>query len=179
MKKIYIVLSKTGSIVSKILRLFTHDDYNHVSLSLDSNLDIMFSFGRYHPYFPWIGGFVEESPHFGTLKRFSETTVRVLEISVSEDIFNEISLELNEMISKKYQYHYDSIGLICAAFHRVVRRKNYYYCSEFVREVLVKYGIESPELFPEIVRPMDFLEIPDCSEIYNGKLREFANMVNT
>lgn len=179
MKEIYIVLSQTGSVVCKMLEMFTRDDYNHVSLSLDSNLDIMFSFGRLYTYFPWIGGFVEESPHFGTLKRFSETEVRVLAIAVSEKVFNEISEELNKMFSQKSQYHYDSIGVICAAFNRIYRRKNYYYCSEFVREVLVKFGAVNPELFPKIVRPINFLDIPDANVIYCGKLREFASTVNT
>lgn len=179
MKKIYIVLSQTGSIVCKILEKFTHDDYNHVSLSLDGELNSMFSFGRIYPYIPWWGGFVEESPHFGTMKRFSETEVRVLAVSVNDDIYDRLKSELQQMLSEKYSYHYDVVGLICAAFNKVYRRKNHYYCSEFVREVLVKHGIESPDLFPEIVRPTDFLEIPDCSEIYNGKLREFAGAVNT
>lgn len=179
MKDIYVVISKTGTILCKFLRLFTHEEYNHASLSLDGNLDIMFSFGRVYPYFPWYGGFVEESTRFGTLKRFSETEARVLSISVSDEIFDKISDELHQMLSDKCSYHYDTIGLICAAFNKVYRRKNYYYCSEFVRDVLVRYGIESPDLFPEIVRPTDFLEIPNCNEIYNGKLREFASVINT
>lgn len=179
MKEIYIVISKTGTILCKMLRVFTHEEYNHASLSLDKNLDIMFSFGRVYPYFPWYGGFVEESPHFGTFKRFSETEVHVLAVPVSEDIYDRLNIEMYQMLADKHNYHYDILGLILAGFKKVYRRKNYYYCSEFVREVLVKYGIKNPEQFPEIVRPTDFLEIPDCSEIYNGKLREFASAVDT
>ncbi|MBD5111172.1 MAG: hypothetical protein HDT42_01350 [Ruminococcaceae bacterium] len=179
MKEIYIVISKTGTILCKMLRLFTHEEYNHASLSLDGELNSMFSFGRIYPYIPWLGGFVEESPHFGTMKRFSETEVRVLTVSVSDEVYDKLNNELHQMLSDKCSYHYDVFGLICAAFNKVYRRKNYYYCSAFVRDVLVKHGIESPDLFPEIVRPTDFLEIPDCSEIYNGKLREFAGAVNT
>lgn len=174
MKEIYIVISKTGTILCKMLKHFTHEEYNHASLSLDRNLDIMFSFGRINPYFPWYGGFVEESPHFGTFKRFSETEVHVLAVPVSDEIYDRLESEMHQMLADKRNYHYDTLGLILAGFKKIYRRENYYYCSEFVREELVKHEIENPELFPEIVRPTDFLNIPNASEIYSGKLREFA-----
>ena len=48
-KKIYIVLSQTGAITSKFLQMFTHDKYNHVSISLMPTLEKMYSeFGSTH-----------------------------------------------------------------------------------------------------------------------------------
>ena len=44
--RIYVVLSDSGSVVSKLLRLFTKAKYNHVSLSLREDLSEMYSFGR-------------------------------------------------------------------------------------------------------------------------------------
>lgn len=43
-KTIYIVLSQTGTVLSRVLRLFTRAEYNHVSIALDENLDYMYSF---------------------------------------------------------------------------------------------------------------------------------------
>ena len=54
----------------------------------------MYSFGRRHPYNPFWGGFVIESPRTGTFKRFSETKVLVLSVSVTE----EQHAELKEML---------------------------------------------------------------------------------
>ena len=54
----------------------------------------MYSFGRRHPYNPFWGGFVIESPLTGTFKRFSETKVLVLSVSVTE----EQHAELKEML---------------------------------------------------------------------------------
>lgn len=35
MKKIYIILTHTGTILSKIIKEFTKDEFSHVSIALD------------------------------------------------------------------------------------------------------------------------------------------------
>ena len=70
MSKIYVVLTYTGTVLSRFVKLFTKGEYSHVSISLDENLEEMYSFGRINPYIPFWGGFVQESPHYGTFKRF-------------------------------------------------------------------------------------------------------------
>ena len=60
LRKIYIVLSFTGTILSRIVRFYTRKEYSHVSIALDENLDEMYSFGRLNPYNAFIGGFVHE-----------------------------------------------------------------------------------------------------------------------
>ena len=37
-KKIYIVLTHTGTTLSKIIKNYTNDEFSHVSISLDSEL---------------------------------------------------------------------------------------------------------------------------------------------
>ena len=84
-REIYIVLSHTGSIVSRIIGRVTGKVYNHASISVDASLETMYSFGRVHPYNPVWGGFVKESPNYGTFRRFSDTEVQVLAISVNDE----------------------------------------------------------------------------------------------
>ena len=74
-KQLYIVISQTGTLLSRILKQITGAEYNHASISLSRDLERMYSFGRRHPYNPFWGGFVIESPRTGTFKRFSETKV--------------------------------------------------------------------------------------------------------
>ena len=62
-KQLYIVISQTGTLLSRILKYITGAEYNHASISLSRDLDKMYSFGRRHPYYPFWGGFVIESPH--------------------------------------------------------------------------------------------------------------------
>ena len=58
MKKIYIILTFTGTILSRIVRIYTRKEYSHVSISLDQDLTKMYSFGRLNAYNPFSGVFV-------------------------------------------------------------------------------------------------------------------------
>ena len=82
-RKIYIVLTYTGTILSKIIRVYTKAEFCHVSLSLDKRLNKMYSFGRLNPYNPFIGGFVHEGINIGTFKRFKNTKAEIYEIEVT------------------------------------------------------------------------------------------------
>ena len=147
-KQLYIVISQTGTLLSRILKQITGAEYNHASISLSRDLERMYSFGRRHPYNPFWGGFVIESPRTGTFKRFSETKVLVLSVSVTEE------------------QH---------AFHIVWKQESCYYCSEFVGELLTKSRVDGTEqLRSSIIQPMQFLRVPHTL-LYFGKLREYVS----
>ena len=85
MKKIYLVLTHTGTILSRIIRIYTKDEFTHVSISLDDELNEMYSFGRLNPYNPFLGGFVHENINYGTfnlrwdfIKKFSLTILFIV-----------------------------------------------------------------------------------------------------
>ena len=80
-KSIYVILSQTGTMFSRVLKFFTHAEYNHASISLTPTLEQMFSFGRLNPRNPFVGGFVEEGKNKGTFKRFYKTKAIVLEFA--------------------------------------------------------------------------------------------------
>ena len=47
MKKIYIILTFTGTALSRIIKLTTRVEFAHVSIALDEELKEMYSFGRW------------------------------------------------------------------------------------------------------------------------------------
>ena len=172
--QIYIVISQTGTILSRILKLITKAEYNHASISLSSDLNTMYSFGRINPYNPFIGGFVRESPYYGTFKRFYNTEVVVLSVQISDEHFQALHRRLNTMFLNKEQYYYNYLGLLLAGMHICYRHTDCYYCSEFVREMLINHGVsEAKELNP-ITKPIHFLELPNVTEIYRGKLTNYS-----
>lgn len=140
-KQLYIVISQTGTLLSRILKQITGAEYNHASISLSRDLERMYSFGRRHPYNPFWGGFVIESPRSGTFKRFSETKVLVLSVSVTEEQHAELKEMLDVMWKRRRKYSYNYIGLCLAYFHIVWKQEGCYYCSEFVGELLAKVGL--------------------------------------
>lgn len=173
-QSIYIVISQTGTMLSRILKVITRSDYNHASLSLSSDLEKMYSFGRLHPYNPFRGGFVRESKYFGTFLRFQNTDAMVLKVSVSQENYLKLQQHIHTMMKKSQQYHYNLQGLFLALFHIHRKRKNYYYCSEFVKEMLQLSQVEGARQLRPITKPIHFLELPH-SPIYKGKLKEYVS----
>lgn len=173
-REIYIVVSQTGTILSRILKGVTKAEYNHVSLSLEKGLGTMYSFGRLHAYNPWIGGFVMESPHWGTFKRFQETKAIVLSVPVSQAQYEEMEEFLQQMYSEKRKYHYNYLGVMLAMFSIVYQQENSYYCSEFVRDTLDRFFVVDAQCFEAIVKPQDFLCVCGENVVFSGNLQNYA-----
>lgn len=172
-KQLYIVISQTGTLLSRILKLVTGAEYNHASIGVSADLKKLYSFGRRHPYNPFWGGFVMESPCRGTFKRFSNTKVVVIAVEIQEEQYIEICKYLMQMYRHREIYHYNYMGLFLAAFHIRRQKKNCYYCSEFVKEVLLKGRVRGADQLLAIVKPIHFLTIPH-RQLYCGKLREYS-----
>lgn len=173
MKKIYIILTYSGSLLSKAIKIIERHEYTHVSISLDEELTKMYSFGRLKPYNAFIGGFVQESPNYGTFKRFAKTKSKILCINITEKQYKTIEDLINNFIHKKDIYNFNLIGLCSVALHTKVTRKNSFYCAEFI-----KYLFEMSNLnisLPELVTPKDFESIPNTTQIYTGYLKNYLN----
>lgn len=173
-KRIYVVVTQTGTMLSRILKRITGAKYNHSSISPYTDLHLMYSFGRRHPYNPFWGGFVEESTRFGTFKRFFNTKALILELSVTKKQYTALCETLELMLRERERYHYNYLGLGLAAFRIRSRYNHHFYCSEFVREMLVRHGIVDADLLPPITQPIHFLSIPGANLIYSGRLKDYA-----
>lgn len=175
-RKVYIVLSQTGTVLSRLLKIVTKKQFNHSSISPHSDLHLMYSFGRLNAYNPFRAGFVTEGADFGTFKRFSETEVQVIELDVTEKEYEDICKTIDIMLNSDTTYKYNIVGLVYAAFGKSYRSKNSYYCSEFVTMVLRSSKVDAINSLPAIVHPVNFASMPGVRTIYRGKLREFADI---
>ena len=90
MKNVYIVLAHTGTIMSRIIRIFMKDEFSHVSISLDKELNKMYSFGRLNPYNAFVGGFVHEYINKGTFKRFKNTRASIYSLEITDEQYENI-----------------------------------------------------------------------------------------
>lgn len=171
MKKIYIVLTYSGTCLSKVIKEFTKDEFSHVSISLDIGLEQMYSFGRLHPYNMFMAGFVQEKIQEGTFKRFYNTRTKVYELAVTEEQYNKVAENIELIKREKEKYKFNIVGLFAVGFHKKIGSKNSFYCAEFVKYVMEKAGIKTN--LPEIVRPENFKQIEGLQEIYGGYLRNY------
>ncbi len=170
-RKIYIVLTYTGTILSMLIKGYTKAEYSHVSIALDENLEEMYSFGRLNPYNPFIGGFVHEGINVGTFKRFKKTKALIYSLELDERRYKKLKRLIKKMARKKQIYKFNTIGLVACGFNKRIRRKNSFYCAEFVKYLLDQVHIDSN--LPEIIKPMDFKNMSDLEIEYNGILRNY------
>lgn len=171
MKKIYIVLTYSGTLLSKVIKEFTKDEFSHVSISLDIELEQMYSFGRLHPYNMFMAGFVQEKIHEGTFKRFYNTRTKVYELAVTDEQYNKVVETIENIKKEREKYKFNILGLFAVGFHKKLRNKNSFYCAEFVKYVMEQAKIDIK--LPEIVKPEDFKQIEGLQEIYGGYLRQY------
>ena len=177
MRNVYIILTYTGTILSRVIRFYTKNEYAHVSIALDEDLSQMYSFGRINPYIAFIGGFVHESPKWGTFKRFKETKALIYKLEVTEEQYEAISKRLQKMEEEKSIYSFNVLGLFAAGFHKKIKKEKAFYCAEFIQYLLNTAKIENNLPYP--VKPQDFnnylKEEMKAELIYSGKLREYLS----
>ncbi|MBE5741053.1 MAG: hypothetical protein E7351_00765 [Clostridiales bacterium] len=175
-RSVYLVLSQPGTFISKMLKFFTHDEYNHVSISLSPTLDKMYSFGRRNLYNPFTGGFIEEGKDSGIFKRFGDTKALVLEIKVKEEEYYNIKYFIDYFVRHKTEFKYNYFGVICAYFKKNHEARKKFYCSQFVRACLAGFNIQNSDDLPKIIRPIDFLKLDNKNIIFKGLLKNYSGI---
>jgi hypothetical protein len=98
MRHIYIVLTQTGTLFSRGIKFFTKEEFNHSSIALDENLNVLYSFGRKVVNNPLIGGFVTERIGQGVFGKFPQTTCAVLKVPVRDAQYEAISKEIKRFV---------------------------------------------------------------------------------
>lgn len=172
MQKIYIMVSYTGTILSNLIRFYTKKEYTHVSISLDVELNELYSFGRLNPYNAFIGGFVKEGKDIGTFKRFKNTRVAIYSLEIEDENYERIKSIINSIKENKEEYKFNLLGLFLVMFHKKLHRKKAFYCAEFVQYVL-ENSKAIDEKLPKIIKPEDFRHLNGITLEYKGLFRSY------
>lgn len=176
MKKIYLVLTYTGTPLASLIKCWTKNEYSHISIALDEDLKNIYSFGRVNPYIFFIGGLVKESLTSGTFKRFKNTKTSVYELEVTDEQYDNIKIKINKMLRHKKDYKFNVKGLFSVAINKKIARPNTFYCAEFVQYILENANIDTKYL-PYIIKPEDFKKLKNIKLIYKGKLKKYRDRI--
>ena len=178
-RDIYIVLSRTGTMFSNIIALFTRKEYSHVSLSLDSSFTQMFSFGCKIPSKVLPAGLVKENLYSGVFAMYPNSRCLVYKINITSEQFDFLQDEINKFFENQDEYKYSVLGTVTAYFNKPHKREYYYFCSQFVAELLINSGIYKTDKLPEVIKPMDLLEIENKTFFYEGFINEDRAVKNS
>ncbi|PPA68463.1 hypothetical protein [Jeotgalibacillus proteolyticus] len=169
-RKIYILLTDTGSIFTKAIKRYTRAPYNHSSLALDEELIQLYSFGRKNPNNPLNGGFVHEDVLNGTYRNFPNTTCAVYEISVTDRQYHKINRLISVFKQNDRKMLYNLLGVFGVALKEPFEPIGSYFCSQFVADILHRSDIKLWNKLPALVEPNDFRESNQTTLIYEGPL---------
>jgi len=173
---IYLVFSKTGTWLSRVLNIFLATKYVHSSLSFDSTLQEMYSFGRTNPNNPFSGGLVKENLRGGVYKKFRESECLIYRIAVTDHQLDHLKKDLAAFLTEKDKYRYNFLGLFFAFFNKPFKRRHHYFCSQFVSELLINSHIFELDKVPELVKTTDLFQIENKELVYCGYINQFPIM---
>lgn len=188
-KKIYIVLSYTGTLPGKLIvfratlkfwNRYSGDAYSHISLAKDVTLTEMYSFARKTLHNPFNAGFIKESIYEGMFKMNATTSkIAVFEIPVTEEKYNMIWHTVDKCWEKRDILKFNYLGLfVQLLLGRGAARKNHYFCSQWVAAVLSACGINFFEKNVIHVRPFDFYDVLKDRLVYEGEVTKYSNRIN-
>lgn len=178
-KKIYILISKTHTFPSRIIKFWTKEPYAHASIALDLELREMYSFARKGIYNPFNCGFILEDINNGIFGRDIDTRCIVLELPIMESQYRRVVDELAKFKANSDKYRYNYWGLYGVIRNKAIEREYNYFCSQFVASVLKRSGIQVLDKEPGLVRPDDFRKCGAFKVIYKGLLRRYREYLWT
>ena len=138
-KYVYVVFSSTQYMIAKCIRAMTRHRYNHVSISLDGNLQALYSFARRYDDTPFCGGFVVETPE-RYIRRNTTATVQICAIPVTDEVYDAIRAHLDGYVAKEQEYVYNYIGALSFLFRRRVALEKCHTCVDFATELISMTG---------------------------------------
>lgn len=164
-KDIYMVLTGTGSWLSKAIQWYTQAPLNHASVAFDGELNEVYSFGRKYENNPLVGGLVREN-----IKApfFREAECAVYRCRVDPLQYRIMKGYVAGMMADQDRYKYHVLGLLGVALNLRLERKDAFFCSQFVASVFEQAGIRLANKPPSLTTPVDLAESPLLQEVYRG-----------
>ncbi len=122
---ITVLLTRYYSTFSNFIYFVSGRGYTHASLALDDKNESYYSFN--------FRGFRKEYPK--KYRHRSKSSISYT-LEIPKEDYEKIREKIKEMEHGKEKFHYSRIGVLLCLLHIPFRRKNYYFCSQFVTEML-------------------------------------------
>lgn len=178
MKTIYILLTKSETYISKIIRITTNDKYTHASISFDSSLQPLYSFSRLQTDLPLPAGLHTEPFDSGFYHKYPHLPCALLALEVEDDAYTSAKARVEDMMTKSDTYRYNIMGLLFCRLNIPFNRKSHYFCSEFVGHILHQSNALDLPKEPSLMRPFDYTKIPNLTCLYEGSLFELISYLS-
>lgn len=180
---VYIVLSRSKTVLARVIQIITRKKYNHSSLALDESCDTFYSFGRLYPRLLLPAGFITEGADKGFFEVHPDCPCAVYEVPLTAQQHALVRERLAPFIAQPEKHKYSIIGLFYQYFQIVRKQDDNYVCAAFIAQMLdgmidmgKHYSLVYPHEFQEIGLECIFEGIiGDYTEHYNKKVAAQAH----
>lgn len=174
-RNVYLLLTDTGTLFTRMIKLYTKECLNHASISFDSELKEVYSFGRKRPRNPFIGGFVKEDVRS---ELFKNASCEIYVFNVTDIQYQNMLLLIKEIERNEQLYRYNLLGLFAIALNKKLHRKHAFFCSHFVATVLQEGRLLDTTKHISMVTPQDLKQYASHRLVYRGNLQSYFSNAN-
>lgn len=172
-RAVYVVLTDTGTWLSRLIGCYTGQQLNHASLAFDEQLREVYSFGRKNPANPFMAGFVRENMHGDWFLRRREVPCAIYRCAVSGTELRRIRHYVRQLDNRRDELTYNLLGLLFVAAGIRFERRNAFFCSQFVAEALASGGVRVTDKPPCLTTPQDLASSARLRPVFRGTLRQY------
>lgn len=158
---IYIVFISTKTYMGKMIRLFTHNEYSHVTIAFDQDLRKMYSFARYYINSPILGGFVTELP-LRYLHGNNDVNIKLCKVPLTKEEYHRIYKEVEYFHKNSERMIYNTLNAVLSLLGKRLSSSNMFTCLEFVTHLL---------RYPDIMAIRELERRLKRYVVYQGSLR--------
>jgi hypothetical protein len=156
MKTVTISLTKYSDFLGRLIRGIDGSGYSHASISIDGKEEIFYSFNY--------KGFAIEKPKKYWPKKKAPGTLHI-RIQVRQREFERLKKEIDYFIAHRKDYKFSNWGIVLCVLGIPHKFDQYYFCSQFVAEVLKRSGVVKLNKPSSVYLPNHFRKIKNSTQI--------------
>ena len=172
MKTIYILLTRSGTLLSKLVYAVTGASYTHASMAFDEELNCLYSSTRKNGYTMFPAGPSKEYLNKGVFRLRDDAPCALYTLEVSDEAYFRALHCAEEFMRHSEEYSFNTLGLILCGLHIRWQRRHHYFCSQFVSEVLEQSGALALPKDSTLMHPSDYTRLPGLECLYTGPLSQ-------
>ena len=177
---VYVLCVHTGTLLANAIKKATGSHFSHCTISFDSSLKNMYSFGRKTRLTELSNGsFVKESIHNPPYTN-EGVTYALYCIPVTSSQLAAMKKRLEYFVKNKTKFKYDFVGLFKNFFGIADNPEQRWFCSRFVADIInagTEPGQKPMIREPSLMRPEDFLYTNFALYVTSGLIKDYDQIL--
>ena len=184
---LYVILYANKGIVGDVIRNFTKEPYSHSSISFDTSMNNIYTFGQRivlndgtsdpNSYTKKMGASIESfTKCIGKFSYPSFAKVAIYVTYFSEENMNLVKQYVNAIFSNPDNYKYNATGLVKYALGQSSESETKMFCSQFVANILKIGGINLTKQ-SSLYSPYSLIKSENIIDVWTGFIGNYDKKI--